>query len=352
MSSVTFDSAGGQYAAITDGNQSGLDITGDWTIEFWAQSGTTSGTDYIVSKEDASGDHPYAVWRVTSSGIRAAIYDAAAGNTTEVEWLSVLNPDGSGDWDRFSITCDVSAADATKFELYKNAVSQGNGSVITAGGATSIYNGDGAFVVGGTTAGFNQFDGSLFDVRVWNDIRNSTEIDDNWDRTFTRPDNETGLVFNSYRAGEHHVDSSASRNDLVSNGEITWSADPGLLVENEHGQIGGLVSDNGPSASGIAMAGYPRMAPFTATYSGTVITSPPNAFLNYRMAPFTAISGSLFAHGGGTGTGGAVEYRMRGYDQTLATLVYWTSSDVDPLANDYNGPGPVVDIVVHKIVGD
>lgn len=44
-------------------------------------------------------------------------------------------------------------------------------------------------------------------------------------------------------------------------------------------------------------------------------------------------------------------YRMRGYDTTLVATVFWGSVHVDAAAADYDGPGPVINIVVHKKLG-
>jgi hypothetical protein len=44
-------------------------------------------------------------------------------------------------------------------------------------------------------------------------------------------------------------------------------------------------------------------------------------------------------------------YRMRGYDSTLARYVYWDSISIDELGAAYDGPGPVIDIVVFMFQG-
>jgi len=62
----------------------------------------------------------------------------------------------------------------------------------------------------------------------------------------------------------------------------------------------------------------------------------------------TTASGTAVA--GGT----SVTYRMRGFDQNGAVngYVFWSSTTVDDDASDYSGSaGPVVDIIVHKVVG-
>jgi len=47
-----------------------------------------------------------------------------------------------------------------------------------------------------------------------------------------------------------------------------------------------------------------------------------------------------------------VIYRMRAYDSTLAQMVYWESIIVDSAGVDYTGPGPLVDVVVYRPIGN
>lgn len=44
-------------------------------------------------------------------------------------------------------------------------------------------------------------------------------------------------------------------------------------------------------------------------------------------------------------------YRMRGFDTSLARIVFWLAPDVDDIGAFYAGPGPLADIVVQKIIG-
>lgn len=45
-------------------------------------------------------------------------------------------------------------------------------------------------------------------------------------------------------------------------------------------------------------------------------------------------------------------YRMRGYDETLASIVFWNSSKADAAGEDYIGPGPLTSIIVRSVSGD
>lgn len=49
--------------------------------------------------------------------------------------------------------------------------------------------------------------------------------------------------------------------------------------------------------------------------------------------------------------GAALSYIMRGYDDDVSHLVFWSSSEVDADASDYGGVGPVTNIVIHKVLG-
>lgn len=44
-------------------------------------------------------------------------------------------------------------------------------------------------------------------------------------------------------------------------------------------------------------------------------------------------------------------YAMRAYDTTLGQYVYWRTADLDPTGEFYDGPGPLVDIVLHSEKG-
>lgn len=46
-----------------------------------------------------------------------------------------------------------------------------------------------------------------------------------------------------------------------------------------------------------------------------------------------------------------LRFVMRGFDTTLARIVYWKASFVDTGATQYTGPGPVTQIVISDILG-
>ena len=56
----------------------------------------------------------------------------------------------------------------------------------------------------------------------------------------------------------------------------------------------------------------------------------------------------------GPDVGGGSTYRMRGFDQNGAVndYVFWDATEVDGDASEYTGSaGPVVDVILHKVIG-
>lgn len=49
--------------------------------------------------------------------------------------------------------------------------------------------------------------------------------------------------------------------------------------------------------------------------------------------------------------GGGATFRMRGFDTTLTTQVFWASDTEDPTGANYTGPGPLTDVVVFARIG-
>ena len=86
-----------------------------------------------------------------------------------------------------------------------------------------------------------------------------------------------------------------------------------------------------------------------ATYGGNVLDPGPGKRFNGGGWLNRLWGGNVFPPVGPVGPG--LIYRMRGYDTTLTETVFWASDHVDAAADDYGGPGPVVDVVVQKKIG-
>lgn len=77
--------------------------------------------------------------------------------------------------------------------------------------------------------------------------------------------------------------------------------------------------------------------------SGAVISGSNGEYTN---VPNNGVTGAF--SGSSTGANGKRVYRMRGFDNTLSTTVYWTALFVDYTGSTYTGPGSLSNIIVAK----
>jgi hypothetical protein len=49
--------------------------------------------------------------------------------------------------------------------------------------------------------------------------------------------------------------------------------------------------------------------------------------------------------------GPVLKFRMRAWDNTLGMYVFWSSDTIDAPGSDYVGPGPLIRVVIFKLVG-
>lgn len=187
--SLDLEASSSQYANITDGSQTGLDIAGDHTVECWVnfESLPASGDSmYLISKSN-SGDNnrSYAYYLNNNGGtlnIRAEISDDGT-NRDMISWNWTPS---TSTWYYLAITCDVSNAAATEFELFRgdqstSPASQGNGSVVSDDSATSIFNGTANFNIGAVNNTAGSFlDGKIDEVRISDVVRSSAYLSSNY----------------------------------------------------------------------------------------------------------------------------------------------------------------------------
>lgn len=224
--STDLERSSSQYWSITDASQTGLDLSGDFTLELWANSESTPGVSdshYFISKDDGTAnDRSYDFVYINQSGtpqIRLLVFQ---NNTTlsEHNWSQTLT---TGQWYHIAVTFDISEPLATQAELFLDTVSQGNGTA-TRDNISSIQNSSAPFEIGARTVqdpnGY--FDGLLDEVRVWGDIRTSTEISDNWKKQLSGSEADLKAYWKFNNNGDG---SSGNNNDLTNNNSATFSTD-------------------------------------------------------------------------------------------------------------------------------
>jgi len=211
--SMDLELSSSEYASITDGNQSGLDLNSDFTIEAWIkleQLPSTAGTAFeIVSKYGWTGANKrqYTVTIRTSNKMR--VYWSNGTVTSYVECDTAFDAGDVGAWNHVAVAVDLSAQTAA---FYINGSAQST--TPTPAGATSIANSTDPFVIGAVnaSAAVQFFDGQINDVRVWNDIRSEAEIQDNMDVIL---DGDEANLVSCWRLNNNYADITSNGNHLT-----------------------------------------------------------------------------------------------------------------------------------------
>lgn len=219
--SIDLESGSSQYLTISDASQTGLDLTGDFTLEAWVKPESQPSGSFmtIIGKRNNSWQG-YSLKYRESGGTYYLFLSLLTGSdperTYEYSSGSPILPTGSWSHVAASVTAN------TEVTLYVNGASVFD----TSSGVYSAANSDAAFTIGANNDTVNDpyffFDGKIDDVRAWNIARTGTQIAD--DKSHELNGNETGLV-GYWKLNNDLTDSSSNGNNLTNNGSAVHSSD-------------------------------------------------------------------------------------------------------------------------------
>jgi hypothetical protein len=198
---VDIDNASSQYLSAAD--SASLSLSGDFTIEFWIKFNSlpATGQSYaIVSKTDFDVSNNNKAFRVDFEKNALDVTRLVAeinetGNDTTRDLVRYNWAPDLDTWYHVAVTCDISQASATTFEIFINGSSVGNGTMAVSGNCASINNSTEPLHLGRARNGASYIqygDFKLDDIRIWNDIRTPTEIANNYNVELVG--NEANLV--------------------------------------------------------------------------------------------------------------------------------------------------------------
>lgn len=234
--SLDLERSSSQYAAITDGSQTGLDITGDISIVGWVNLealpstlGSTSAEWYtIAGKYNTTGNQrSYGFWVDHLNQLRFTYSsDGTYGSvaTDEDTDSAVFTSSDVGKWVHIAVTVDVSAKD---IKFYRNGTEVAATQI--QGTSTSIYNGSADFRVGSNGASLQLFDGKQKHIRVYSDIRTPGEIVEDMNNSSITDANLQG----EWSFENVYTDASGNGNTLTASGSPVFSSTdvPNKLAE-------------------------------------------------------------------------------------------------------------------------
>lgn len=181
----SYTSGNTEYLTITDGAQSGLDLTGDFTISAWIKlSSLATDNKGICGKWATAGQRSY-IWRIDTTG-DIQLYTTSDGTT------AVLNEDTGSDLviDTWYHLVQVFEA-GTRAEMYVDGSSSYTD---TTSINASVFNSTANFCVGATQTNDAFFDGEIQDVIVWNVALSDTNVSDLYDLYTSGPPTPAGGV--------------------------------------------------------------------------------------------------------------------------------------------------------------
>ena len=217
--SIDFESSSSQYAYITDANQTGLDLSGDFTIEWWQKLETlpsVAGNSYAVLTKFTTSQ-AYRILLLDTGKLQ--VYVSGDGTSTNRDyWTSTNDYVGVGTWVHYAVTYDLSERE---FTVYQNGEAFA-GSTTKNGTVSAINNSSDPVYIGAYGTGPSlYFDGLIDEVRVWSDVRTPTEIADNYDKEDPAGDNLVAY----WKFNDSALDETANDNDLTLVNSPVYSTD-------------------------------------------------------------------------------------------------------------------------------
>lgn len=218
--SLDLEASSSQFAAIGDGSQTGLDLSGDHTVEVWVkfESLPTNGASMVlVSKHGASGSFGY-FWGIYNNAGTYQVRGGWSSNGTNFDTHAMnITAPSTGTWTHIAVSVVISTH--TSY-AYKDGVFQNSDAT---GTLTSINNNNQTFFNGAIDQGSPSsfFDGKMDELRVWSVTRTATEIANNIYKDVT---GQTGLkLYCKYE--NDFTDASGNGNTLYNNNGATFSSD-------------------------------------------------------------------------------------------------------------------------------
>jgi len=220
---VDLERGSSQLLSITDGSQTGLDLSSALTIEAWVklESLPTTGQSYVIaSKREGVLDNRQYSFYVENFGGTDKLTLLITSHGNNVDYVGRISWSPSVDtWYHIAATWSNSSQTYT---AYINGSSIGTDDT-SGSNLTSIYDGTAEFRIGAEEAvEINFFDGLIDEVRVWDVERTQSQIAADMSHELTG--SELSLV-GYWKLNNSLNDFTSNGNNLTNNNGVVFSSD-------------------------------------------------------------------------------------------------------------------------------
>lgn len=167
---AVFSSTGPKYLSIADASQSGLDITGDLSVCYWANLNVVNTYQHHIAKHDVVSNFGYLFGLTNAGELRVII---SSDGTTQTIGHSTTTISAT----TWTFICQTYDASAGTVKFYKNGAYLTGEDVTDL--PTSIRNNTAPFSLGLCFNGgspLEPMNGMMDEVGIWNKILSSAEI--------------------------------------------------------------------------------------------------------------------------------------------------------------------------------
>ena len=206
------EASSSQYASISDGSQTGLDITGDMTSAQWLKFESVGVNTFIARYRTDTSNRAYLIFYDVNQGVLKFVNSSNGSGFTEgtVAWSPTANT-----WYHVAVT-----KSGTTATFYINGSTVGTATV-----ESSQFNSNSTFAIGAIvdTSPVLFHDGLADDVRIWARALSGTEIGDlyNAPATFSNGADLKGW----WKFDNAYTDASGNGNTLTAQNSPVFSTD-------------------------------------------------------------------------------------------------------------------------------
>lgn len=245
-----------QCAYISDASQTGLDVSGDMTIECWVklESLPASANVYAFVSKYASGAVSYLFNMYNTGAVYLMAVAWSSDGSTASNPYVIFTPE-TGVWHHFAATIDVSAHLG---EFFIDGTSVGS---LVDGSQSSIFNSATDFIIGGFNSGaspLGTFDGLIDEVKVWNVVRTQPQIAADMESSSI-----TANCVGYWKLNNDYLDETTNNNDLTAVNSPVFSSDvpfADYTITTNIKAVSGVTYANMAKVSSVAKASIGKIS--------------------------------------------------------------------------------------------